>query len=145
MSNDNDLTITSIIPAPVASVYDAWTQVHLVKRWFAPSDTMTVPSAELDVKPDGRYRVEMRNADGESFIVVGAYREIIPNERLVFTWQWEGSDLETTVRVDFRAVDDKTTELTLHHAGFPEVETRNKHEEGWNGCLAMLGNRINDF
>jgi len=62
----------------------------------------------------------------------------VPNERLVFTWQWEGSDLETLVTLEFKGLSAGGTELTLIHEGFDSEDTRNKHGQGWDGCLANL-------
>jgi uncharacterized protein YndB with AHSA1/START domain len=101
---------------------------------------MTVPSAEADVRAGGRYRVQMSEggSDCEFHTTGGIYREVVPNERLVFTWQWEGSDLETVVTLDFKALSENETELTLTHEGFDSEDTRDKHGQGWDGCLANL-------
>lgn len=133
------LVVTRRFKAPVQRVFAAWTEPEKMKRWFAPGD-MTVPAAEADVREGGRYRVQMSEggSDCEFHVTGGVYREVVPNQRLVFTWQWEGSDQETLVTVEFRPLPDGETELTLIHEGFDNGETRDKHEQGWNGCLANL-------
>jgi len=40
--------------------------------------------------------------------------------------------------IDLRALGNHETELTLTHEGFPEIEIRDRHIEGWEGCLAKL-------
>jgi uncharacterized protein YndB with AHSA1/START domain len=73
--------------------------------------------------------------------VVGTFREIVPERRLVYSWAWLGEDgkpgHETLVTVTFRAVGNKT-ELTLKHEGFDGKEARDNHLGGWNGCFAKL-------
>jgi len=135
------LVVRRNFKAPIERVYAAWTEAEQIRRWLAPG-RMSVPAAEADVRVGGRYRVQMADDNGEGdcefHTTGGVYREVIPNERLVFTWQWEGSDLETVVTLEFRRVSSKETELTLIHEGFDSEDTRNKHGQGWEGCLANL-------
>ena len=46
--------------------------------------------------------------------------------------------LFTRVTIDSRALSEAETELTLTHEGFPDTEMRDKHNEGWEGCLSRL-------
>ena len=133
------LLVKRTFKAPVERVYAAWTDAEQMKRWFAPG-AMSVPTASADARPGGRYRVQMSEggSDCEFHTTGGVYREVIPNERLVFTWQWEGSDLETLVTLEFKSLSENETELTLRHEGFDSEDTRNKHGQGWDGCLAKL-------
>jgi uncharacterized protein YndB with AHSA1/START domain len=133
------LLVKRTFKAPVERVYAAWTDAEQMKRWFAPG-AMSVPTAVADARPGGRYRVQMSEggSDCEFHTTGGIYREAIPNERLVFTWQWEGSDLETLVTLEFKSLSANETELTLRHEGFDSEDTRNKHGQGWDGCLAKL-------
>ncbi len=106
------LVIKRKFKAPVERVYAAWTDAEQMKRWFAPGD-MSVPTAQADVRQGGRYRVQMSEggSDCEFHTTGGVYREVIPNQRLVFTWQWEGSELETVVTLNFKSVSANETEL----------------------------------
>lgn len=132
------LVIRRRFKAPVERVYAAWTEPAQMKRWFAPGD-MSVPIAEADVRVGGRYRVQMSEGGGGEFHTIGGvYREVVPNRRLVFTWQWEGSDLETLVTIELEALSADETQLTLTHEGFDSEDTRNKHGQGWQGCLENL-------
>jgi uncharacterized protein YndB with AHSA1/START domain len=102
----------------------------------------------MDARVGGKYRLQVRKPDGEYFTSVGVYREVIVPERLVFTWQFEqdGSGTEygeveppeMLVTVDFQA-RGKQTQLTLTHEKFASVESRDRHQEGWNRCLDSLG------
>lgn len=131
------LTLTEHFAAPVDRVYGAWTSSTQISRWFAPGD-MRVPEAKVDFRPGGRYRIVMEEPDGARHIVTGEYREVVPNQRLAFTWQWEGSEAVTFVEVEFRAVDGDSTELRLVHTRFATEEQRDLHGQGWGGCLANL-------
>ena len=145
MATDIPITETTLIirrtvNAPRAKVFEAWTTPEQLKQWFAPNDTFLVPIAAVDLKVGGTYRIGMRPPDRETLhTATGVYREIKPPEKLVFTWSWEGEEpMDTLVTVEFRDLGN-VTEIMLKHENFRDMETRNKHSEGWTGCLEQLG------
>lgn len=131
------LTLHRTIEAPVETVYAAWTDPDVMRRWFAPGD-LAVARAVAEAEVGGTFLVEMRGAEGEKHVTRGVYREVVPNRRLVHTWQWEDSDVESLVTVELEPASAGTTRLTLTHARFAEAEARDRHEQGWAGCLAKL-------
>ena len=134
------LTLTRTYAAPREAVFRAWTDPDALKQWFGPTDEFTTPIAEVDLRMGGRYRIGMQSPDQEDLhIVGGVYREIEPPEKLVFTLSWEeGIDVgETLVTVEFRDLGG-STEVVLTHERFPSEEARDKHHEGWSGCLDRL-------
>lgn len=132
------LVIRRTFAASVERLYEAWTDPVALRRWLCPGD-MTVPEAEADVRAGGRYRITMRAPDGALHVTGGEYREVVPNERLVFSWKWEDSAIDTLVTVEFAASGDGGSEMVLTHEGFAEAEARDKHGMGWNACLEKLG------
>jgi uncharacterized protein YndB with AHSA1/START domain len=93
--------------------------------------------AEADARVGGRYRIVMR-AHGEEHDVSGVYREVVPNERLVFTWAWRSTpERESLVTLTFKADGDGTM-LTLLHEQFFDEEARDRHQHGWTGTLDKL-------
>jgi uncharacterized protein YndB with AHSA1/START domain len=82
------LTVERTYRVPPQRVWQAWTQAEALKQWFAPNDAFKVEVIEADVRVGGRYRIKMNAPDGEVHDVSGVYREVVPNERLVFTWAW---------------------------------------------------------
>ena len=131
------VTLHRIINAPVETVYTAWTDPEVMRRWFAPGD-LGVARAVAEVEVGGTFLVEMCGTDGESHLTRGVYREVVPNRRLVHTWRWEGSEVESLVTVELEPVSAGATRLTLTHSRFAQVEARDQHERGWTGCLAKL-------
>ena len=75
---------------PPAKVFAAWTDPEKVKRWMGPGE-VKVMSTEGDPRTGGRYRWLMQAPDGTEHDVSGVYREVIPNEKLVFTWAWKST------------------------------------------------------
>lgn len=137
-TTETALIIRKKFNAPRSKVFEAWTQPEMLKQWFSPNETFLVPIAAVDLKVGGTYRIGMRPPDRETLhVATGVYREIRPPEKLVFTWSWEGEPMETLVTVEFRDLGD-ATEVMLKHEYFPDALTRDKHSEGWTGCLEQL-------
>lgn len=131
------LTLHRVINAPVETVYAAWTDPEVLRRWLAPG-TAVVARAVADAVVGGTFLVEMRGADGRTWLTRGVYREVVPHRRLVHTWRWEGSGVESLVTVELEPESAGTTRLTLTHSRFAQDEARDEHERGWIGCLAKL-------
>lgn len=127
-------------------VWRAWTDPQAMKQWFKPDASWTVPVAEADVRVGGRYRILMRDPQGQEFDLTGTYREVVPNRRLVMTWSWSNQPgEESLVTVTLRpAGKGESTELELRHEGYLDMENEPTHQEGWNGALDQLGNRLTE-
>ncbi len=137
MPTENSLVIKRTFAASAERVFAAWTQPELLKQWMGPGP-ITVSVAEVDLTVGGAYKLVMDDPKGATHTPSGTYEEIVPNEKLVFSWSWADSDEVTRVTVDLRELGDDETELTLTHVGFAEAGVRDHHEEGWNGCLDKL-------
>ena len=134
------LTLTRHIKAPVERVFKAWIEGEALRRWFGPRDSVSVSVADVDLRIGGRYRIVMQEPGGETHRVSGEYREIVPNERLVFTWAWESTpERQSLVTVVLRPVQGGT-DLTLTHAQFFDEAARDRHAAGWGGSLPRLAN-----
>jgi len=144
------LQITRVFDAPRELVFNAWTDAKQFQQWFgaAACDGSSLQSVKMDARVGGKYRLQVRRTDGEFWTTVGTYREVKPPERLVFTWQFEkdgsGNEFgeveppEMLVTVELKP-RGKQTELTLTHEKFASVESRDRHNDGWNRCLNELG------
>jgi uncharacterized protein YndB with AHSA1/START domain len=103
------LTLKRHYPAPVEKVYRAWIDPEALKRWFGPSDEGKILVSETNPTVGGRYRIVMQMPSGEQHRVGGVYREIVPNEKLVFTWAWESTpERESLVTVRLKRAGDGT-------------------------------------
>ncbi len=131
------LTLKRHLNAPPERVYAAWTDPQKLKTWFGPEHIETL-RAEADARVGGRFRMVMRDADGEEHDVSGVYREVVPNKKLVFTWAWRSTpERESLVTVDIKPEGDGSL-LTLIHEQFFDEEARDRHQNGWSGCLDKL-------
>ena len=137
---ENALTFQRTYAAPRERVFQAWTDPEALKQWFGPHDDFDIPTAEVDPRVGGKYRFVLVSPDGNKNIAGGTYKEVQPNEKLVFTFTWEegGMDIgETLVTVEFRDKGDQT-EVSLTHELLPTEEARQAHSDGWNGTMTRL-------
>jgi uncharacterized protein YndB with AHSA1/START domain len=130
------LTIKRRFNAPPAKVYAAWADPEIMARWFGPGHVERV-DIEADVRIGGRYHITM-HVPGDRHDVLGVYREIVPNERLVFTWAWKSTpERESLVTVTFKP-DGSGTIMTLLHEQFFDADARDRHQHGWTGAIDKL-------
>ena len=131
------LTLKRRFKASPAKVFAAWTDPEKVTRWMGPGEVKAV-SAECDVRVGGRYRWLMRAPSGEEHDVGGVYREVVPNEKLVFTWAWKSTpERESLVTVLIKP-DGEGSLLTLTHEQFFDEDVRDRHQQGWAGALDKM-------
>ena len=132
------IKITRTINAPVAKVFEAWTDAAQLKRWLAPHP-YGVREATADARPGGSYRIVVAIEGERPHTTTGKYLEVEPGRRLVKTWFYEGphgnDETPSVVTVDFREVAPGVTELTLTHA---ELRTEEGANEGWTLILDKL-------
>ena len=131
------LTLKRRLNAPAEKVYAAWTDPRKIVKWFGP-DAGPVTKAEIDLRVGGTYTIAFNTEDGEHHQVGGIYREVVPNERLVFTWAWHTmKERESLVTVTIKR-DGEGSILTLLHEKFFDEAARDGHSRGWNGSLDKL-------
>ena len=137
MSSKPSLTLKRRLNAPPSKVYGAWTDSAKIWHWFGPEDA-EILRAETDVRVGGRFRIVFRGPDGEEHDVGGIYREVVPDQKLVFTWAWRSTpEQESLVTVALKRDGDGTL-LTLLHEQFFDEAARDRHGRGWNGTLDKL-------
>ncbi len=96
-------TAETEIAAPATRVWKALTDPgHLVHWWGLRRHIVTIDT--LNVRPGGAWRVVLREPDGTEIGFRGEYKEVVPPERLVQTFEYEPMAghivLETTTLED---------------------------------------------
>ncbi len=133
------LVLARSYPVAPEKVWRAWTDPQALKRWWGPGGPQGVALAQLDVRVGGRFRIVFGGPAGRDHEVQGAYREVVPNRKLVFTWTWPNStpERESLVTIAFRALDGGTQLDFLHEQLFDET-VRDNHRRGWTESFAKL-------
>ena len=141
-----DLVLERVVDVPQALVWEAWTKPEHLKKWFTPAP-WTIAACEVDLRPGGLFRVDMRSPDGkESSDIRGCYLDVIPQERLVWTdaltagYRPSAKPFITAI-ITFAAAGAGTryTATVLHNS---EAERR-RHEDmgffdGWGTVLDQM-------
>jgi uncharacterized protein YndB with AHSA1/START domain len=150
-NSNRELVLTRILNAPREKVYQAWTNLEILKKWFAPKPWST-PFAQLDVRAGGANVVTMRSPEGQDFPNSGVYLEVVPNEKLVFTdaytKAWEPSQKPfMTVVLTFEDAGPGKTKYTARVVHWSEAD-RETHEKmgfhtGWGQCATQLEDVLN--
>jgi len=141
-TSDRELVITRTFDAPRELVFKAWTEPERQIQWMGPRGfTGKILKAANGV--GDAYRYYMRDPNGGDHWQQGIIREMVPPQRLVFTYAWanqqgQATRPETIVQLTFEDLGGKTR-MTLRQGIFPNVEACEDHRGGWNSSLDRLG------
>jgi uncharacterized protein YndB with AHSA1/START domain len=100
---DRELVMTRIFDAPRERVFQAYTNPRLIPQWWGPARYTTTVD-KMEVRPGGAWRYIHRGADGSEYGFKGVYGEVVPPERLVTTFEFEG--MPGHVSVDTAVFED---------------------------------------
>ncbi len=134
------LEIRRVIRAARDRVYAAWTDPAELRKWFGPESVQT-RNLIADAHEGGEFRWDLINSEGEEMTCRGEYRELQPNKKIVFTWQWDDDEVwENHTSVVTVELSDcaEGTELRLTHENLPNEQSRDGHTGGWNSALDKL-------
>jgi uncharacterized protein YndB with AHSA1/START domain len=125
----DDVEVATYIDASPEIVFSYFTDPERMCRWMGVT-------AELDAREGGEFRIDVTNGD----VAVGTYVEVVPPERVVLSWGWEGHATvppgSTTVEVTLTPDGDGTL-VRLRHSGL-DVTGALRHNAGWTHYLARL-------
>jgi len=108
---ERTVTLTRVLKAPRALVWQAWTDPEMLKQWWGPEE-FTNPVVKGDIKQGGVLNITMRGPKGSPWDMdmpmVKRYREIVPGQKLVFENEPTGPNGE-------RLIDALTTVTFSDH------------------------------
>ncbi|MEO8267339.1 MAG: SRPBCC domain-containing protein [Ilumatobacteraceae bacterium] len=133
------VALERVIAAPRSKVYRAWLDPALLAGWFGPDD-FSVVVASVDERVGGVHRVEMLNPDGGHSTFASVLEELVPDERIVFTFKFDPSAEETRLTITLSDAEGGGTALRLHHERITvegDLNTTSVNV-GWGQTLAKL-------
>jgi uncharacterized protein YndB with AHSA1/START domain len=101
--SDREIEMTRVLDAPRELVFKTMLDPDLVARWWGPRRYTTIVD-KMDVRVGGKWRFANRGADGQEFWFNGEYREIVPPERVVQTFEFE--PMAGHISVDTMTLED---------------------------------------
>jgi uncharacterized protein YndB with AHSA1/START domain len=131
------LVVRRTINAPAARLFDAWTEPAQLLAWWGPAG-VECSAAEVDLRVGGLYRIANRFPDGTVLWISGEFERIERPHTLIYTWRI-GAPTGPAERVTVRFEPQGTaTEVLITHERIPDPALRERHAQGWNGCLDGL-------
>ena len=149
----HDFTLTWTLDAPREQVFRAWTDAEHLGWYYNDQQPIPDEPIKVDLRVGGVWRQRMVIDDTTNFVTGGIYREIVEDERLVFTWGatdgWpkidpERLDESPLVTVTLSQISGKT-EMTVHvelPASISEAEVHDLLslgiQNGWHDTVDRL-------
>ena len=128
-----------VLKAPPERVYRAFVDADALAKWLPPHG-FTAKVHEFDARVGGGYRMSFTNfTTGGRHFFRAEYTELLPNERIRHTDQFEDPNLPgvMTVTIALRKVSCGT-ELDITQEGVPDVIPPEGCYLGWQESLTQL-------
>jgi uncharacterized protein YndB with AHSA1/START domain len=124
------IAVETIIKAPVAKVWSAYTTPDNIKQWNTASDDWHTTKSTVDLRVGGMFTSRMEAKDGSfGFDFAGTYTRIVPNELIEYSFG------DRTGAVEFMpSADGVTVRVTF------DAEAENPLEQQRQGWQAILNN-----
>lgn len=136
--------LTRILRTSRQQAWDAWTCPEILRKWWGPADRICI-GAEVDLRVGGAlsltddtppHATPFPNVP-RSVTGTGVFTEIVPLERLQFTWVTSfRPEEESLITVTFRDVEGGT-EITVLHEKLPS-DIAPAYDNGWSDTLVKL-------
>lgn len=137
------LTLERTFDAPLALVWEAWTQPEHIAQWWGPKG-METKILEHEFKVGGSWKYAMTMPDGNQFIADGVYKEIVPMERVISTANFkpmtEGVEIQTILKAD----GDKT-HMTFNCVHETEEYCKQQEQMGFYNGWGSVFDRLREF
>ena len=143
MTTSRTVSLHRVLRARPEKVYRAFLEADAMSKWIAPYG-FTCTVHQMDARVGGRFRMSFRNFStglGHSF--GGEYVELVPNERLRYTDQFDDPNLAGVLEVTVTLTPVLCgTELHVTQAGIPEAIPLEMCYLGWQESLAQLATLV---
>ncbi|MFZ6749345.1 SRPBCC family protein [Undibacterium sp. Ren11W] len=139
----NTIHLHRVLRAPPERVYRAFLNAEAMSKWLPPNG-YTASVHHMDAQVGGSFRMSFINfATQHSQSFSGEYLELIPNQLLRYTDQFDDPNLPGTIQVTItlKAVSCGT-DLSIVQEGIPEVIPVEMCYLGWQDSLLSLAKLV---
>lgn len=107
--SEREIVLTRTFDAPRDLVFEAHTSCEHMRNWWGPRK-YEIAACEMDFRPGGAWRIVHRGPEGEEYGFGGEFREIVPPERLTWTFEFDGAPGQVSVEtLTLEEHDGRTT------------------------------------
>jgi len=140
---DRTIRIHRVLRTPPDKVYRAFLDARAMAKWLPPYG-FTCTVEHLDARVGGGFRMSFHNfgtGNGHSFH--GEYLELVPNELIRYTDEFDDPNLPGVLEVTIRLKPVLCgTEVSIAQSGIPEVIPLEMCYLGWQESMAQLANLV---
>ena len=145
-ATSNDFIVSRLIKAPPRFVWQAWTMPEHLEKWWCPQP-LTCKIVTLDVRAGGAFDLVMHSPDGHEMPQTGAFLDIVPEERIVFTTaltkSWRPAETFLPITATISMLDENGATRYETHVLYKNEEDRQKlgemrFEAGWSAAIDQL-------
>jgi uncharacterized protein YndB with AHSA1/START domain len=135
--------------APVGRVWTALTDQTAKQKWFSgPRDRWEPLERHMNVRAGGSERLKGRWEGGTVTTFEATYHDVIPNERLVYSYEMHVDDKKISVSLatlQLKAEGGKTTLIVTEQGAFLDgYDDAGSREQGTGHLLDALGASLRD-
>jgi len=142
--SDTEIRMTRVFDAPRDLVFEAHTSAEHMSNWWGPRKYEVI-SADYDFRPGGKWRIAHRGPGGDEHGFRGEFREIVPPERIVWTFEYEGAPGQIAIEtMTLEEHDGKTTLTVVSDAGSKEARDA-VLESGMQEGAAETYDRLDEY
>ncbi|HET8793115.1 MAG TPA: SRPBCC family protein [Nitrososphaeraceae archaeon] len=139
----NTVHLHRVITAKPEKIYRAFLDSYALAKWLPPNG-FTCMVHHMDVKVGGTFKMSFTNfTTGNSHSFGGEYRDLVQNERLRYTDNFDDPNLpgEIQVTVTLKKVS-LGTDMTIVQEGIPEVIPLEACYIGWQQSIDNLARLV---
>ena len=139
----NTVQLHRVIRSTPEKIYRAFLDADAMVKWLPPHG-FTGEVHHLDVKIGGTYKMSFTNfTSGHKHSFGGEYLELVPNERIRHTDQFDDPNLpgEMQTTISLKQVSCGT-EINIVQEGIPEVIPPEACYLGWQESLTLLAQLV---
>ena len=113
------ITVETVVAAPIAKVWHAYTTPEDIKQWNAASNDWHTTAATVDLRVGGAFSSRMEAKDGSmGFDSAGTYTKIVPHKLIEYSFgdraaqvEFDSGGKDVKLRVTFDAESDNSIEM----------------------------------
>lgn len=130
-----NITIETLIHAPIDKVWSAYTSPADIIQWNAASDDWHTTTASVELRVGGQFSSRMEAKDGSfGFDFAGTYTQVVPYELIEYAFG------ERTALVEFLpSAEGVTVRVTFNAETEHSVE---QQQQGWQAILNRFARHV---